>query len=128
LDRVYSDVPYELQQSVNSSSEIYSGRRTYVQRTALQVAGLQCSEYFDVLLTVHFSIILVINNFMHKFLYYNKFILCLYMFRAPCAHHQEVKIVLYSIWYHHACRWPSGAQVKRGLLSQPVHRTATYQV
>ena len=23
------------------------------------------------------------------------------MFRAPCAHHQEVKIVLYSIWYHH---------------------------
>ena len=23
------------------------------------------------------------------------------MFRAPCAHHQEVKIVLYSIWYRH---------------------------
>jgi len=22
------------------------------------------------------------------------------MFRALCAHHQEVKIVLYSIWYH----------------------------
>jgi len=32
-----------------------------------------------------------------------------YMFRALCAHHQ-VKIVLYSIWYHHTCRWPSGAQ------------------
>jgi len=31
------------------------------------------------------------------------------MFRALCAHHQEVKIVLYSIWYHHACRWPSRA-------------------
>jgi len=27
--------------------------------------------------------------------------ICLYMFRALCAHHQEVKIVLYSIWYHH---------------------------
>ena len=26
------------------------------------------------------------------------------------AHHQKVKIVLYSIWYHHTCRWPSGAQ------------------
>jgi len=38
---------------------------------------------------------------MHKFLIYNKFIICLYMFRALCAHHQEVKIVLYSIWYHH---------------------------
>jgi len=23
------------------------------------------------------------------------------MFRAPCAHNQEVKIVLYSLWYHH---------------------------
>ena len=39
------------------------------------------------------------------------FIICLYMFRALCAHHQEVKIVLYSIWYHHTCRWPSRAQV-----------------
>jgi len=26
------------------------------------------------------------------------------MFRALCAHHQEVKIVSYSIWYHHTCR------------------------
>ena len=38
---------------------------------------------------------------MHKILFYNKFIICIYMFRALCAHHQEVKIVLYSIWYHH---------------------------
>ena len=45
------------------------------------------------------------------------------MFRALCAHHQEVKIVLYSIWYHHTYRWPSVAQVGRG----PVHRTATYR-
>jgi len=42
---------------------------------------------------------------MHKILFYNMFIVCLYMFRALCAHHQEVKIVLYSIWYHHTCRW-----------------------
>ena len=44
------------------------------------------------------------------------------MFRALCAHHQEVKTVLYSIWYHHTCRWPSGTQVERGL-----HGTATYR-
>jgi len=62
---------------------------------------------------------------MHKFLFY-KFIIRLYMFRALCAHHQEVKIVLYSIWYHHTCRWPSRAQVERGH-SQPVHETATYR-
>jgi len=64
-------------------------------------------------------------------MFYNKFIVCLHMFRTLCAHHREVKIVLYSIWYHHTCRWPSGAQVERGLvpvLSQPVHRTATYRV
>jgi len=61
---------------------------------------------------------------MHKILFYYKFIICLYMFRALCAHHQDVKIVLYSIWYRHTCRWPSGAQV----LSQPAHRTATYSV
>jgi hypothetical protein len=31
------------------------------------------------------------------------------------AHHQEVKIALHSLWHHHTCRWPSGAQVERGL-------------
>ena len=45
-----------------------------------------------------------LTNFMHKVSFYNKFISCLYMFRAPCAHHQEIKIVLYSIWYHHTYR------------------------
>jgi len=30
---------------------------------------------------------------MHKTLFYNKFIKRLYMFRALCAHHLEVKIV-----------------------------------
>ena len=36
------------------------------------------------------------------------------MFRAPCAHHQEVNNLLYSIWYRHTCRWPSGVQVQWG--------------
>jgi len=54
---------------------------------------------------------------MYKFLFYNKFPIFLYMFRALCAHHQEVKIVLYSIWYHHTCRWLSRAQVERILFS-----------
>jgi len=44
-------------------------------------------------------------------------------FEHCCAHHQWVKILLYSIWYHHTCRWPSRAQVERG----PVHGTATYR-
>ena len=41
------------------------------------------------------------------------------------AHRQEGKIGLYSIWYHYTCRWPSGAQIERGLLSEPVDGTAT---
>ena len=41
---------------------------------------------------------------MQKILFYNKFISCLYMFRATYAHRQEVKIVLYSPWYHHTYR------------------------
>jgi len=32
------------------------------------------------------------------------------MFPAPCAHHQEVKIILHSLCYHDTCRCPSGAR------------------
>ena len=48
-----------------------------------------------------FFFILVINQLDAQNLFCNKFISCLYMFRAPCARRQEVKIVLYSLWYHH---------------------------
>ena len=49
---------------------------------------------------------------------------------STCAHRQEGKIVLYSVWYRHTYRWPSRAQVERGIvvvLSQPVHETTTYR-
>jgi len=58
---------------------------------------------------------------MHKILFYNKFISYLYMFRATCAHRQEIKIVLYSLWYHHTYRWPSRAQVAREDYTSPTH-------
>jgi len=61
----------------------------------------------------YFNTIKAVNVNMGHF-FYNKFISCLYMFRAPCAHHQEVKIVFYSFWYRHTYRWPSSAQVERG--------------
>ena len=62
--------------------------------------------------------ILVINQLDAHNLLYNKFISCIYMFRTPCAHREEVKIVLYSLWYHHTCRWPNRAQVERGHSNQ----------
>jgi len=30
---------------------------------------------------------------------------------STCAHHQEVKIALYSLWYYHIYRWPSCARM-----------------
>ena len=36
---------------------------------------------------------------------------------STCAHRQQAKIVLYSLWYHHTCSWPSRAQVEKGLLN-----------
>ena len=29
---------------------------------------------------------------------------------STCAHHQEVKVALHSLWYHHTYRWPSRTQ------------------
>ena len=64
--------------------------------------------FFDLLLTVqHLSIfILVINQLDAHNLFYSKFISCPYLFRAPCARRQDVKIVLYNIWHHQTCRLP----------------------
>ena len=39
----------------------------------------------------HLFFILAINQLDAQNLFYNKFISCLYMFRAPCARRQEVK-------------------------------------
>ena len=44
-----------------------------------------------------------LTNLMHKILFHSNFISCLYVFRTR-AHHQEVKIALHSLWYHHTYR------------------------
>jgi len=38
---------------------------------------------------------------MHKFLFYNKFVIFLYMFPALFCSSSGGQIVLYSIWYRH---------------------------
>ena len=74
--------------------------------------------FFDIFLIVYISIFLAINqlNAQNPLFFYNRFTIRLYLFRGLCAHHQEVRIVLYSIWYHQTCRWPSGAKVESGHL------------
>ena len=61
---------------------------------------------------------------MYKFLFYKKFIIFLYMFRALCTHHQEVKIVLYSIYITILV---GGRPVHRLSERGPVNGTATYR-
>ena len=53
------------------------------------------------------------------------------LFHTPtCFEHMcsssEVKTVLYSLWYHHTYRWPSGAQIERGPDRQENIKTFKY--
>ena len=110
-----------------TASNVYNSILKTIQ-TAMQ-SGFNMYSHFLMFcwpcISVYLSF-LVINQPDAQNLFYNKFISCLYMFQAPCAHHQEVRIVLCSLWYHHTYRWLSLAQVER-VLSQPVHGTATYR-
>jgi len=72
----------------------------------------QTQQYFDVLLTVHLSIFIsVINQIDAQNLFHNKFYFMPLHVSSTGAHHQEAKIALHSLWYHHTYRWPSRAQV-----------------
>ena len=58
--------------------------------------------YFDVLLTVHISIFIsVFNQLDAQNLFHNKFYFIPLHVSSKCAHHQEVKIALHSLRYHH---------------------------
>jgi hypothetical protein len=63
---------------------------------------------FDVLLTVHLSIILVINQLNAQILFNNKFIIFLYMLRALLCSSSGGQNFIYSIWYHHTLKQVSG--------------------
>jgi len=61
-----------------------------------------CAKIFDVLLTVHLSIFIsVFNQLDARNLFHNKFYFMPLHVSNTCAHHQEVKIALHSLWYHH---------------------------
>jgi len=88
---------------------------TAVESQTLMVSGNLRFEFFDVLLTVHLSIFIsVFNQSDAQNLFHNKFHFMPLHVSSTCAHHQEVKITLHSLWYHHTYRWPSRARVERG--------------
>jgi len=51
-----------------------------------------------------------LTNLMHKICFHNMFYFMPLHVSSKCAHHQEVKIALHSLSYHHTYRWPSRAQ------------------
>jgi len=61
--------------------------------------------FFGVLLTVHLNIFIsVFNQLDAQNLFHNKFYFMPLCVLSTCAHHQEVKIALHSLWYHHTYR------------------------
>ena len=72
--------------------------------------------YFDVLLTMHLSIFIsVFNQIDAQNLFHNKFYFMPLHVSSTCAHYQEVKIALHSLWYHHTYRRLSRARVESSL-------------
>jgi len=57
--------------------------------------------FFDGLLAVHISIFIsVFNQLDAQNFFHNKFYFMPQHVSSTCAHHQEVKIALHSLWYH----------------------------
>ena len=55
---------------------------------------------------IKFYFISVFNQLDAQNLFRNEFYFMPLHVSSTCAHHQEVKIALHSLWYHHTCRWP----------------------
>ena len=82
-------------------SQIYFGIQLYMFRTGL----LSCSSTVSlVLYTQKSGFISVFNQLDAQNLFHNKFYFMLLHVSSTCAHHQEVKIALHSLWYHHNYR------------------------
>ena len=52
----------------------------------------------------------VFNQLDAQNLFHNMFYFLPLHVSSTCAHYQEVKIALHSLWYHHTYRWPSRAR------------------
>ena len=57
-------------------------------------------------------------NLMHKICFTLFYFMPLHV-SSTCAHHQEVKIALPSLWYHHTYRWPSRARDGHYMVQSP---------
>ena len=90
--------------------------------------------------TISILFIWLFNQLDAQNLFHNKFYFMPLHVSSTCAHHQEVKIALHSLWYHHTYRWTSRVLcVDDGLVCRRIcscipdshlhteHETATYR-
>jgi len=49
------------------------------------------------------------------------------MFRAHVVIVRRAKIILYSLWYHHTYRWPSGAQIDNDAIRWQMGFNSTFK-
>jgi len=83
--------------SAHPSYELHKKTDTNAQQLQNRLNLICC---FDVLLTVHLSIFISVINQLDAQNFCFTISLFLHV-SSICAHHQEVKIALHSLWYHH---------------------------
>jgi hypothetical protein len=88
------------------------------QYTLFNISEEKMSHIFPHLST-SYCFISVFNQLDAQNLFHNKFYFMSLHVSSTCAHYQEVKIALHNLWHRHTYRWPSRAQVERGLVGMP---------
>jgi len=63
-----------------------------------------------ILLSNNIMFISVFKQLDAQNLFHSKFYFMPLHVSSTCAHHQEVKIALHNLWYHHTYKWPSRAR------------------
>ena len=113
------------------SLHLFLGRPMFLRPFGLYCSACFGSLFVSILCTwcSHFSWYCFISFTMfcapvfcliHWFLCTKSYFIISSLYASTCFTHyvliiRRSKIVLYSIWYHHTCRWPSGAQVERAV-------------
>jgi len=100
------------------SSKFWTMFHTYLIHFVLHVSlftllccFIMCKTIFNPFLTfcwpccISVYLSQYLTNLMHKIFFHNKFYFMPLQVSSTCAHHQEVKIALHSLWYHHSYRF-----------------------
>ena len=83
------------------TSTLFEGQYTYCS-VLLRMRNVSVKDVRNVTTLILF--ISVFNLLDEQYLFHNKFYFMPLHVSSTCAHHQEVKIALHSLWYHHTYR------------------------